>query len=504
MKEPKFEDYASLNLQKYAIEYDSSFVDSNICIIDLAFESIKSKDAFQYEIALHYYKNDVEVEIDNLCLYIINKNDSILIKEFIYNVFDVCKNFMIYDIVNNYFKQSYVPKTNVSKEVAELNENGMTILDVDTNITKTMLDYYYSEYADQMSSDDILQGNRVVKTVGKSCSIGTILDSYLNESDTLKIISDFMKSDIEYDGAGLEYSFEGQSWHKNTQEELSTEYMHFDEDSFVPKILWYLNKVDDERQGATKFIPKSSKWKKSIFKFYFYKALDRVLFNRYRKFIDHSYYLSINKNEKILELLSYLPKQLVGTSHFGGNIENNSEISEQLLSNEITFLSNQDSFILFDGGNNIHRGAVVYSGERIALQIILRPKNYEDIKRIVNAKVDKENLELMFNAQNFLIDKINLIDNDKKIILYGYGISGQTVYNKFKNHKNFIAIVDKNKAGQQVDNIFISYLEDLTLTGDEILFISALNLKTIQSILKDLEKNEIEIDKIYYAQNNRI
>jgi hypothetical protein len=67
-----------------------------------------------------------------------------------------------------------------------------------------------------------------------------------------------------------------------------------------------------------------------------------------------------------------LPASLRGSTHFGDDVLDSSELSQKLLATERTFVGSAGTLILFDGSAGIHRGALVHRGERWALQIGLQ------------------------------------------------------------------------------------------------------------------------------------
>jgi len=81
-----------------------------------------------------------------------------------------------------------------------------------------------------------------------------------------------------------------------------------------------------------------------------------------------------------------LPKSLKFNSHFGWDIIPNTELENLLEKNEIKLIGNAGKFIVFDGGNVIHRGGLINKGERVALQIVFGPKISLPIKIINKLK----------------------------------------------------------------------------------------------------------------------
>jgi hypothetical protein len=65
-----------------------------------------------------------------------------------------------------------------------------------------------------------------------------------------------------------------------------------------------------------------------------------------------------------------LPRAFQGTSHFGDDVLPGTELARDLAAREFKFLCNDGGRVLvFDGGRTLHRGALVQTGERLALQV---------------------------------------------------------------------------------------------------------------------------------------
>src|SRR5207244_1942850 len=65
-----------------------------------------------------------------------------------------------------------------------------------------------------------------------------------------------------------------------------------------------------------------------------------------------------------------LPRACQGTSHFGDDVVPGSDLAHELAAREFKFLSaDRGRVLVFDGGHTLHRGALVETGERLALQV---------------------------------------------------------------------------------------------------------------------------------------
>ena len=81
-----------------------------------------------------------------------------------------------------------------------------------------------------------------------------------------------------------------------------------------------------------------------------------------------------------------LPKQLRFYSHFGWDVLPGGPIETEMLKAEKQLVGPAGSFVVFDGARIVHRGGLVSSGERVALQIIFGPDDLKKkIKRLIRS-----------------------------------------------------------------------------------------------------------------------
>jgi hypothetical protein len=65
-----------------------------------------------------------------------------------------------------------------------------------------------------------------------------------------------------------------------------------------------------------------------------------------------------------------LPRELRFNSHFGWDVIPGSELESRMKSEELVMTGSAGKFIVFDGSQLLHRGGLIESGERIALQVV--------------------------------------------------------------------------------------------------------------------------------------
>jgi hypothetical protein len=204
-----------------------------------------------------------------------------------------------------------------------------------------------------------------------------LLNKNFNSNGTNKLVSQYMNCEYEVTGCALEFSPSNANWwHGYSGSEIKTKYIHLDNSSINPKAICYLSDVNLEN-GPTSFFPG------------IYEKLEinylQDLIGRNVPAISSS--KTLNKLKKIIrddfnffdniiirKLFMCLPEELLFNSHIGWDIPVNNSLEKKFLKSEKTFTGNAGSYVLFDGAKLFHRGGMVKSGHRIALQIVFGEK----------------------------------------------------------------------------------------------------------------------------------
>jgi hypothetical protein len=125
-----------------------------------------------------------------------------------------------------------------------------------------------------------------------------------------------------------------------------------------------------EINGPTGLIPESNRWARSEFLFRVHKGLDRVTVDRFGRYVGGSEYRVTARVPELRRTFMQLPRAFQGTSHFGDDVLPGSDLARDLAAREFKFLSqDRGQVLVFDGGRTLHRGALVQTGERLALQV---------------------------------------------------------------------------------------------------------------------------------------
>jgi hypothetical protein len=207
------------------------------------------------------------------------------------------------------------------------------------------------------------------------------LDAAFDSNGTLAAVSAYAEAPMRVTGLALELSVADSPWWAHAMpghEPPSTLYAHVDETISCPKAIVYLSDVATG-QGETSFYPAA------------YEALGlgaaqqligRVVSNvgndhnsGLASFYKKPYHQSTASPDFRRHFMR-LPAALRFNSHLGWDVQAGSRLETELASREKTMLGPAGTFVAFDGSQLLHRGGMVRSGERIALQVMFGPDDW--------------------------------------------------------------------------------------------------------------------------------
>jgi hypothetical protein len=204
-----------------------------------------------------------------------------------------------------------------------------------------------------------------------------IVINYCSDAGIFDMLSAFYGENFRGAGFVIHYSHPKDRWFR-VFDDLGldvprTAQMHYDLDFSPPKAMLYLNDVNED-QGAFSYIPKESDWEH----FGMGLALKKEILYAVSYYTTETFGKSVKGNSSIFRYpearraLASLPRTLRGTSHQGDHILNDTALSSALLKAERVVTGKAGTMPLFAGSHVLHRGGVVKSGERIALQIVFQ------------------------------------------------------------------------------------------------------------------------------------
>ena len=200
-----------------------------------------------------------------------------------------------------------------------------------------------------------------------------LLNKNFNYNGTNKLVSQYMNCEYEVTGCALEFSPSNANWWQGYgSADIKTKYIHLDNSSINPKAICYLSDVNLEN-GPTSFFPRVYE---NLEINYLQDLVGRNVpiisssknLNKLKKIIGNDF--NFFDNIIIRKLFMCLPEEFLFNSHIGWDIPADSFLEKKLLNSEKTFTGNAGSYVLFDGAKLFHRGGMVKSGHRIALQIV--------------------------------------------------------------------------------------------------------------------------------------
>jgi hypothetical protein len=214
---------------------------------------------------------------------------------------------------------------------------------------------------------------RVAESIPRYSRVGVRLDKFFHGCSVLDGLSAYVGSNVTFTGFSLEYSHSRQNWWQDSYSDAGlpiskTVYMHYDQGCRNPKAIIALSDVTEE-SGPTGYIRGSHIKPRSNFVHFMIKSIDHRFHDDYvpgdQVFFRPRYQEIDYRREFLL-----LPVALQACSHFGEDVLDGSEMSAELLKNEVKLTRDVGDCIVFDGDYGIHRGALVRSGERFVFQVI--------------------------------------------------------------------------------------------------------------------------------------
>lgn len=260
--------------------------------------------------------------------------------------------------------------------VRELNELGKSDLEqFRSNVLKGLL-----------RREDLSQntGNSVKSMI-------RILNKEYNRNGVNEAVSAYMGKRMIVVALAFELSVPQAKWWENSFSDLSrppdTLYAHLDGSIDYPKAIVYLTDVGEDN-GPTSCYPQLFQ---NLSLNPFQQIIGRVigtvgsrkesiLYGYYNK----SYHQSVGSKEFRKHFMR-LPEKIRFNSHLGWDIFPGSRIEKTMIDAEVKMLGSSGKYIIFDGARLFHRGGLMKSGERIALQVIFGKQSF---RSIVKSKIN--------------------------------------------------------------------------------------------------------------------
>jgi ectoine hydroxylase-related dioxygenase (phytanoyl-CoA dioxygenase family) len=226
--------------------------------------------------------------------------------------------------------------------------------------------------------------DRAVTTPRFNSPLWRAIKTAVHEAGIIDVLSELKQNRMTLLGAGLEFSSPDQHWYQNIYSDVGLpdspfQYLHFDEGYCLPKAMIYVTPVADSN-GPTRAIPGSNLWEVSETRLRMHRALDRIVGDRYGKLNAAGNYRPTARRPELRSIFMQLPRAIRGSSHFGDDVLPGTSVANALQGLEIPFLSVGGQALVFDGPHLLHRGSLVRTGERMALQVAFRNRNEAIVK----------------------------------------------------------------------------------------------------------------------------
>jgi hypothetical protein len=301
----------------------------------------------------------------------------------------------------DYKKTNLINKTNSSliEKISTIKENGYLEFEFEQSTD------FLSWSEEQLNEARLKYSNESDWRGANSYDLNSkefkFIQEFIYDQKILEIISAYKNMNMEIVYAAWDYSHNRQKWFRNNHEydHLSpTNYFHYDADVDVAKMLIYLTDVNDG-DGPFKFVKSSNTMPRSTFINYIYSAIDTKISPKFAN-KENLYGRGLFLYRK--DLLMKMPYCIIGSTHFGDDLIEGSELSSYLLNHTVVFKRKKGTVVLFDGYKGIHAGGNAHTGERLAIQVAFR--------RSKSTKTPVSNMQSVKHlVKNILKNKLHLI-----------------------------------------------------------------------------------------------
>ena len=219
-------------------------------------------------------------------------------------------------------------------------------------------------------------------------AIRKVLNREFKKLGVLDVMSAYTGRKMRVVGLALELSVPQASWWKNAISGLDrppqTLYAHLDETISCPKSIVYLTDVTT-MNGPTGCYPQSYE---SMQLNPLQEVIGRVVGtigdgaeSVLKTYYAKTYHQSTS-SENFRRHFMLLPECLRFNSHLGWDVMPGSELESELAENEQKMMGPAGTFIAFDGARLLHRGGLMQSGDRVALQVVFSDTSV--LQQVVN------------------------------------------------------------------------------------------------------------------------
>lgn len=206
----------------------------------------------------------------------------------------------------------------------------------------------------------------------------------LHSVGAIEVAAAYRRHPMELEHLSLHYSHPRQRWYQGCYEDIGLPtspmaYLHNDHEPAMVKMIVYLSPVT-EAAGPFKYMQGSHLWPRSMARHVLFKQLDRQHPKLFKTQDCDGYYRPSFKLPIERARFMTLPTAFQGTSHFGDDLTSDHPDLQALQDCEVSVVDDA-AVIVFDGGRGLHRGSLLNSGERWAIQLGFRFKPRRSLVR---------------------------------------------------------------------------------------------------------------------------
>lgn len=218
------------------------------------------------------------------------------------------------------------------------------------------------------------------------------LNSYFKSNGMLEWVSESCGTDMVVAGLSLELSDSRSIWWRHALPEIEpprTMYAHVDEAIGVPKAIVYLSEVGPLNGPTSCYPGLYEDMRLCALSDLVGRALSKLNEpgSPLSKLMNDGRYHQAQSSVRFRQLFMKLPATLRFYSHLGWDVVPGSQLETDMVLREEFLLGRSGTFIVFDGGRLFHRGGLIEEGDRVALQVIFRPRIQTTFRSRVKRKI---------------------------------------------------------------------------------------------------------------------
>jgi hypothetical protein len=237
------------------------------------------------------------------------------------------------------------------------------------------------------SSTELLRRAKLGATTREELSLNSgpliqelarILNKEFLDNGTIESLKEYFGCPMTVWGVAIELSPSTSEWWKGMFECEHSDhalYCHVDERVDLPKAIVYLTEVGEQNGPFTVYPNLLEAMSLNVFSRWFGRVIGKVpiVEDPLSGEGPASYHQPFSSPFRRRMFMKF-PTEIRFNSHFGWDVQPETDIEEKIRDSAHQFLGPPGTVVCFDGGELVHRGGLVRSGYRIALQVVFSRK----------------------------------------------------------------------------------------------------------------------------------